>query len=104
MNIYVTREGQNYGPYTPEQAYAMIAQGQLYPGDLACPEGQQQWVPLGQVLGIPPTAPPPAAAAVPAASASAASASDAFRTRRRSASSQSYQLTDSTGWIGASPK
>jgi hypothetical protein len=62
MNIYVSRDGQTFGPYSPEQAHAMIAQGQLFAGDLACPEGANQWVALGQVLGIPP-GPPPAVSA-----------------------------------------
>lgn len=73
MNIYVTRDGQNYGPYPAEQAHAMIAQGQLALHDLACPEGSQQWVPLGQVLGIPPqgAAPQAAAPAMPVGAQSA---------------------------------
>ena len=72
MNIYVTRDGQTYGPYAAEQAHAMIQQGQLSVGDLACPEGANQWVPLGQVLGIPPAAAPqPAVAVAPAPAAPA---------------------------------
>ncbi len=64
MNIYVTRDGQNFGPYTEDHARQMVQQGQLTPSDLACPEGQSQWVPLGQVLQLPaaPTAPLSAAA------------------------------------------
>jgi len=30
----------------------MLGQGQLLPGDLAFQEGGQEWVPLGQLLGV----------------------------------------------------
>lgn len=54
MNIYVARDGQTYGPYTPEHTNQMIGLGQLTINDLACPEGATDWQPLGNVLGLPP--------------------------------------------------
>ena len=51
MLIHVNRNGQAFGPYTEEQARAMLANGQLLAGDLALAEGGQQWEPLGQLLG-----------------------------------------------------
>jgi hypothetical protein len=47
--IYVSRGGQQYGPYTTEQLRDYIAQGSITTSDLACIDGQN-WVTVGQVL------------------------------------------------------
>ncbi|HEY9283221.1 MAG TPA: DUF4339 domain-containing protein [Pyrinomonadaceae bacterium] len=53
MKIYVTRNNQRYGPYTPEQAHAYIKSGHLHPDDLAWSEGAAIWEPLSRVLQPP---------------------------------------------------
>lgn len=82
MNVVVTRDGQQFGPYTPEEVRAYIASGQLFASDLAWFEGAADWMPLSSVpgLSLPPTAParlpPPPSVAnrVPPAARSTASA------------------------------
>jgi hypothetical protein len=49
MNIYVTRGGHKFGPYTPEQVSAYLASGHLLPEDLAWREGVAVWMPLAQL-------------------------------------------------------
>lgn len=51
MPIFISREGQQFGPYPEADARQMMASGQLLPGDLAVREGEQNWVPLEQLLG-----------------------------------------------------
>jgi len=64
-NIYVSREGQTYGPYDEEIAKSYVRSGQLRVGDLACWEGAEDWQNLGFLLGIAP--PPPPVASKPRA-------------------------------------
>ena len=52
MSYYIAREGQTYGPYSPEHAHEMIGRGELVVDDLACPEGAEEWSPLGRLLGL----------------------------------------------------
>jgi len=52
MNIYVSRDGQTFGPYTTEQANEFLQGGQLLATDLALYEGQSEWQTLGSLLGI----------------------------------------------------
>ena len=57
---FITRGGEQAGPYTLEQVQQMQAAGQLLPSDMAWTEGQADWLPLSQVAGgSPPPAPPP---------------------------------------------
>jgi len=69
MQITISRNGQQFGPYTEEQARAYVQQGQLQASDLAWTEGQSGWVPLSTLLqGIAPapgSVPPPPPAAAP---------------------------------------
>lgn len=66
MQIYISRNGQQYGPYSEEQARAYLASGELQPGDLAWAEGRGDWQPLSALLGpgpqpaagMPPPPPP----------------------------------------------
>ena len=50
MNLYLTRDGQTFGPYTVEQAREYLATGQFLELDFALFEGQTDWQPLGQLL------------------------------------------------------
>ena len=51
MNIYVHKDGTQYGPYSPEQIQQYIQQGAFTLQDQACYDGQN-WVPLAQVPGL----------------------------------------------------
>ena len=50
MKYYISRGGQQYGPYSLEDLQRMRAQGQVDPSDLAWGEGMATWTPLSQVL------------------------------------------------------
>ncbi len=52
MQIYVHREGQQFGPYSVEQAKSYIASGNLLRTDLAWHDGATVWLPLEEVAGI----------------------------------------------------
>ena len=51
MNIYVHKDGTQYGPYTIEQVQQYIQQGAFTFQDQACHDGQN-WVLLSQVPGL----------------------------------------------------
>jgi hypothetical protein len=51
MNIYVHKEGTQYGPYTLEQLQQYIQQGSFTLQDQACFDGQN-WLTVAQVPGI----------------------------------------------------
>jgi hypothetical protein len=69
MNIHITRNGEQHGPYPEESARQMLEAGQLLPADLAWHEGADGWKPLSEVLGAaaqPPATPPsPPAGGIP---------------------------------------
>ena len=50
--IHINRDGQQYGPYSHEQAKAMLSSGDLSESDQAWYQGAEGWVPLNQVPGI----------------------------------------------------
>lgn len=52
MLYHVTRNGQNYGPYTLEDLQRYVASGNVLPTDLAKSEEMAEWVPVSQVLGV----------------------------------------------------
>ena len=58
MNIYVHKDGTQYGPYTLEQIQQYIQQGSFTLEDQACHDGQN-WVPVALVPGIAPAATSP---------------------------------------------
>ena len=62
MNIYIHKDGTQYGPYSLEQVQQYIQQGAFTLQDQACHDGQN-WVPLSQVPGIAQQAQPQAQAA-----------------------------------------
>jgi beta-lactamase regulating signal transducer with metallopeptidase domain len=51
MNIYVHKDGTQYGPYSIEQVHQYIQQGAFTLQDQACHDGQN-WVLLSQVPGL----------------------------------------------------
>jgi hypothetical protein len=59
MLYHVSRNGQNYGPYTLEDLKRYVASGNVLPTDLAKSDDMADWTPVSQVLGIAPPAPPP---------------------------------------------
>jgi hypothetical protein len=59
--ITISRDGQQYGPYTLDQANTYLLAGNLLPGDLAWDTQKSAWVPLTQIAGIKFSAPPPPA-------------------------------------------
>ncbi|HWZ82152.1 MAG TPA: DUF4339 domain-containing protein [Terriglobales bacterium] len=66
MNYFITRNGQEYGPYTLADLQRYVATGSILVTDMTRSEGMTEWVPVSQVIGnIPvPVAPqgPPASA------------------------------------------
>lgn len=57
MQIYVSSDGQQYGPYSVEQLREYLTQGSFAPSDFACPSGNNEWVTIEQILQTPvPTA------------------------------------------------
>ena len=67
MKIHITKDGQQYGPFTLAQVNTALAGGELSPDDLAWHEGAPSWIMLGAVHGVvapalrPPMPPPPPA-------------------------------------------
>ena len=63
MSIWISRNGQNHGPYSLDQLQEWLKTGQVKLGDMAWAEGDN-WRPLGDVLRangveLPPSPPPP---------------------------------------------
>ena len=52
MMIHISRDGEQFGPYTLEDANAYLAQGSLLPTDQAWYEGTVDWMPITEVPGI----------------------------------------------------
>lgn len=50
MTYYISRSGQQHGPYTMADLQNMLAQGQIEPNDLAWGEGLSAWTPVSQVV------------------------------------------------------
>ena len=51
MQIYVSKDGQQYGPYNLVQLKSYVKQGNFTTADLACYDGQN-WVQVSQVPGL----------------------------------------------------
>jgi hypothetical protein len=59
MLYHVSRNGQNYGPYTLEDLKRYVASGNILPTDMAKTDEMPDWIPVAQVLGAgAPVAPP----------------------------------------------
>ena len=52
MQIYISRDGEQNGPYSIEDVNTHLKDGALLPTDLACWEGMTEWVPLSQISGV----------------------------------------------------
>jgi hypothetical protein len=50
MNLYVSRDGQTFGPYSKDQARQFLEAGQLLATDHALLEGAAEWSTLGHLL------------------------------------------------------
>jgi GYF domain 2 len=53
MNYYVARNGQTYGPYSPETVQKYLAEGSILATDAARTEAMPDWIPLGQLVAAP---------------------------------------------------
>ena len=49
MQIFISKDGQQAGPYSVEDINACLKDGTLLPSDLACQEGMEEWVPLSEM-------------------------------------------------------
>ncbi len=66
MSYYISRGGQQYGPYSLADVQKYIAQGSISPSDYARTENMANWAPLSQLLAsAAPAATPPAQPAQP---------------------------------------
>jgi GYF domain 2 len=61
MKYKIQRGINEYGPYTLADLQRYVAQGNILLTDLARSEGMTEWVPVSQIIGDIPAAPPPAA-------------------------------------------
>jgi hypothetical protein len=50
MNYYITRGGQQYGPYSLADLQRYVASGNILPTDMGRSETMNQWVPVSQIL------------------------------------------------------
>jgi hypothetical protein len=57
-DITISREGQQFGPYTLEQVQQYLQSGNLVPTDLAWSGEGTTWVSLARVSGVQFAAPP----------------------------------------------
>src|SRR5437773_7609062 len=61
MTYYISRSGQQYGPYSETELQNMLAQGQIAASDSAWGEGMAAWAPVSEILskGSAPAPQPP---------------------------------------------
>lgn len=52
MEIFVSRDGQQFGPYTLDDVNAYLASGQLSGDDMAWYDGAADWMPLRSMEGV----------------------------------------------------
>jgi hypothetical protein len=64
MNYWVSRGGQQYGPYSLADLQRYVASGNILPTDMARSESMNQWLPVSQIISGG-GAPAPQPAAVP---------------------------------------
>ena len=60
--ILVSRNGQQFGPYTPPEVWSYLQSGHILPTDMAATENSTVWQPLNQLMGIANLPPMPGAA------------------------------------------
>jgi hypothetical protein len=51
MNYFITRDGQQYGPYTLADLQRYVASGEILLTDLARSEGMSEPLPVSQIVG-----------------------------------------------------
>ena len=93
VNLYVSRDGQQYGPYSLDEARAHLASGSLLPTDYAYHEGLTGWVPLADVISAPTQTASHSAGATPATTTPA----KAKKSRRRKAKSKDTGKSSTVG-------
>jgi len=59
LDIWITREGEPFGPYDVDRARFGMQEGRLLPDDHAFHEGLSGWTPLAEVLAALPESPVP---------------------------------------------
>ena len=52
MQLYISRDGEQNGPYSLKDVNACLKDSTLQPTDLACQEGMDEWVPLNEIPGV----------------------------------------------------
>ena len=52
MKIYISRDGERYGPYNIEDINAYLVNGTLLPTDLAWQDGMTDWLSVSQISGV----------------------------------------------------
>jgi len=57
MAYHITRDGQNYGPYTLEDLQRYVASGNILLTDMARSDDATEWIPVSQILGAAPGLP-----------------------------------------------
>jgi len=65
MLYHVTRNGQNYGPYTLEDLSRYVASGNILPTDMAKSDEMPEWVTVASLLSTGASVPPPQAPYTP---------------------------------------
>lgn len=50
MNVHISRDGKQFGPYPVEQLEPMLRSGNIVPTDLVLLDGAKEWIPLGHYL------------------------------------------------------
>jgi hypothetical protein len=56
MQIYISKGGQRYGPYSVEELKEQLDSNVFQPGDFASSDDGHSWAPIGTVAGIGPRA------------------------------------------------
>jgi uncharacterized membrane protein YhaH (DUF805 family) len=51
MEYWISRDGQQFGPYSHEQVQQHLREGSISPNDLAWTHGNQNWLPVSQLIG-----------------------------------------------------
>jgi len=59
VTYFVSRGGQEWGPYSLAQLQQYVSEGRIAPSDLVRTEGVEQWATVSEVIGNIAAAPPP---------------------------------------------
>ena len=68
MSLLINKDGKQLGPFSLDQARALVLSGKIAPDDWAWPDGATEWIYLKDVPGFTAAKPAPPATAAPAAS------------------------------------